>query len=44
MVFDSVSTAAELEFSRISLWSMVGILDSLQRFLFQFFKNGSSAM
>ena len=44
MVFGSVLTAAELEFSRTSLWPMAGILDSLHRFSFQFIKNGSAAM
>ena len=37
-------TAAELEFLRTSSLSMVSILDLLQRFSFQFIKNGSVAM
>ena len=41
MVFGSVLTAAELEFSRTSSWSMINSLDSLDCFSFQFIKNGS---
>ena len=44
MVSDSVLTAAEMEFSRTSLWSMVSILDWLHWFSFQFIKNDSAAM
>ena len=44
MVFGSMLTTAELEFSRTSLWSMVSILDSVHCFSFQFIKNGSTAM
>ena len=44
MVFSSVLAAAEQQFSRTNLWSMVSIVDSLHCFLFQFIKNGSAAM
>ena len=44
MVFGSVLTAAELEFSRSSLWSMVSILDSVYLVLFQSIKNNTAAL
>ena len=44
MVFGSVLTAAELEFSRTSSQSMVSILDWLNCFSCHFIKNGSGAM
>ena len=44
MVFGNVQTAAKLEFSRTSLWTMVSTLDSLHRLSFQFIKNGSAAV
>ena len=44
MVFCSLLAAAELEFLRTSLCSMVSILDSLHGFSFQFIKSGSAAL
>ena len=44
MALSCVLTAFELEFSRISLWSMVSMLDLLHCFSFQFIKNGRTAM
>ena len=41
MVFGSVQ-AAEQEFSRTSLWTMVNTLDSLHHFSFQYIKSGSA--
>ena len=44
MLFGSVLTAAELEFERISSWSMISVLDSQHRFSFQFIINGKAAI
>ena len=44
MAFSSVLIAAELEFSRTTLTSMVSILDSVHRFSFQFIKNDSPVL
>ena len=44
MVFGSVLPAAELDFPRTRLWSMVSILNLLYRFCFQFVQNKSPVM